>query len=80
MERNDEISIAKCCNYTDLRAKNEVPEIEAEAIQNYARNLKPEEMRIFLAEVPYETLMEEASRKYYREHHDLEFIKGIFGK
>lgn len=57
MGRNDEISIPKCCNYTDLRPKNEVSTIEKETIQNYARGLKPEEMKIFLAEVKDEDLV-----------------------
>lgn len=70
-----EIEIPSFLNYTDLRAKNEVPEIEAEAIRNYARNLKPEEMRILLAEVPYEILMEECSRKYYSDHTTLQNIR-----
>lgn len=52
-------------NYTDLRNKNELPQIEVEQIKNYARGLSDEQMRIFLAEVPYQTLMEECSRKYY---------------
>lgn len=47
-----EIEIPKCCNCTDLRVKNEVSTIVKETIQNYARGLKPEEMKIFLAEVP----------------------------
>ena len=71
----NDIKVPSFVNYTDLRCKNDVPEIEAEAIQNYARNLKPEEMRIFLAEVPYETLMEECSRKYYSEHTTLQNIR-----
>lgn len=52
-----EIEIPKCCNYTDLRVNNGVPAIEVETIQNYARGLKPEEMKIFLAEVPDEDLI-----------------------
>lgn len=74
-----DIKVPSFVDYTDLRAKNEVPEIEAEAIQNYARNLKPEEMRIFLAEVPYETLMEECSRKYYELEVRDKSMKRIMG-
>lgn len=52
-----EIEIPRCCNYTDLRVKNEVSAVEKESIQNYARGLKPEEMKIFLAEVKDEDLV-----------------------
>lgn len=80
MER--EIAVPNFCNYTDLRQKQEVSGIEEEAIRNYAKDLskKQEQMQIFLEEVPYGILMEAASRKYYKEHSDLEFIKGMFRK
>lgn len=60
-----DIAVPSFVNYTDLRKKNELPQIEVEQIKNYARGLSDEQMRIFLAEVPYQTLMEECSRKYY---------------
>jgi hypothetical protein len=71
----DSIKIADFVNYTDLRKKTELPQIEVEQIKNYARGLSDEQMRIFLAEVPYQTLMEECSRKYYSEHTTLQNIK-----
>lgn len=60
-----DIAVPSFVNYTDLRKKTELPQIEVEQIKNYARGLSDEQMRIFLAEVPYQTLMEECSRKYY---------------
>lgn len=78
----NDIKVPGFVNYTDLRQKQEVSGIEEEAIRNYAKDLvkNPEKMRIFLEVVPYGMLMEEASRKYYGEHSDLEFIKGILRK
>lgn len=78
----NDIKVHGFVNYTDLRQKQEVSGIEEEAIRNYAKDLikNPEKMRIFLEVVPYGMLMEEASSKYYREHNDLEFIKGILRK
>ena len=70
---NIEIAGKDFMNYTDCRPKG-VCTIENESIINYARSLSDEQMRIFLSVVPYMTLMEECSRKFY----ELEIIdKGL---
>ena len=72
-----EITVPSFCNYTDLRKKNDLPQIEVEQIKNYAKSLNEEQMRVFLAEVPYQVLMEECSRKYYSDHTTLESIRRL---
>lgn len=70
-----DIKVPSFVNHTDLRKEEKLPAVEVEAIQNYAKNLSEQGMKIFLAEVPYQTLMEECSRKYYSEHTTLQNIK-----
>lgn len=53
-----EIEVAKCCNYTDLRQKNEgLPQIEVESIKAYARGLNEDGLKIFLDELSDEELI-----------------------
>jgi hypothetical protein len=66
-------------NYTDLREKNKLAAIEVEQIKNYARSLNDEQMRIFLAEVPYQTLMEECSRKFYALEYENKGVRRLLG-
>lgn len=66
-------------NYTDLREKTTLPQIEIETIRNYARSLSDEQMRIFLSVVPYMTLMEECSRKFYELEVRDKSMKRIMG-
>lgn len=66
-------------NYTDLREKNKLAAIEVEQIKNYARSLNDEQMRIFLSVVPYSTLTEECSRKYYELEVRDKSMKRIMG-
>lgn len=55
-----DIEIPSCVNYTDFRPKTEeLPQIEVEAIQNYARNLKGEALSTLLAEIPDDALIAE---------------------
>lgn len=77
-----EITVPSFCNYTDLRQKQEVSGIEEETIRNYAKDLvkKPEQIQIFLEEVPSGTLMEAASRKYYRLENEDKAFRAILGK
>lgn len=51
------ITVPSFVNYTDLREKKELPQIEVEQIKNYAKSLGTEQMRIFLAEVTDEELV-----------------------
>ena len=74
-----DITVPSFVNYTDLRKKTELPQIEVETIRNYARGLNEEQMRIFLSEVPYQTLMEECSRKYYELEVRDKSMKRIMG-
>lgn len=70
-----DIEIPSFVNYTDLRQKQEISDIEEETIRNYAKGLNSAQMQIFLSEVPYHTLMEECSRKYYSDHTTLKNIR-----
>ena len=74
-----DIAVPSFVNYTDLRKKTELPQIEVETIRNYAKSLSEEQMRIFLAEVSYQTLMEECSRKYYELEVRDKSMKRIMG-
>ena len=53
----NEIKVPSFVNYTDLREKKELPQIEVEQIKNYAKSLGTEQMQIFLAEVTDEELV-----------------------
>lgn len=74
-----EIAGKEFMNYEDLRKKAELPQIEVETIRNYARGLSEEQMRIFLAEVPYQTLMEECSRKFYALEYENKGVRRLLG-
>lgn len=74
-----DIAVPSFVNYTDLRKKTELPQIEVEQIKNYARSLNDEQMRIFLSVVPYSTLTEECSRKYYELEVRDKSMKRIMG-
>lgn len=74
-----DIKVPSFVNYTDLRKKTELPQIEVETIRNYARGLSEEQMRIFLAEVPYQTLMEECSRKFYALEYENKGVRRVLG-
>ena len=76
MGRNDEISIAKCCNYTDLREKKEqLPQIEVESIKAYARGLNEEGLKIFLDELSDEELISAIHLRLIRRKNKLDGIK-----
>lgn len=75
MGRNDEISIAKCCNYTDLREKKEqLPQIEVESIKAYARGLNEDGLKIFLAEITDEELITELHIRLLQRRNRLDGI------
>lgn len=75
MGRNDEISIPKCCNYTDLREKKEqIPQIEVESIKAYARGLNEDGLKIFLSEITDEELVSELHRRLIRRRNRLDGI------
>lgn len=66
-------------NYTDLRKKTELPQIEVETIRNFARGLSEEQMRIFLSEVSYHVLMEECNRKFYALEYENKGVRRVLG-
>lgn len=75
MGRNDEISISKCCNYTDLREKKEqLPQIEVESIKAYARGLNEDGLKIFLAELTDEELIAELHIRLIKRRNRLDGI------
>lgn len=75
MGRNDEISIPKCCNYTDLREKKEqLPQIEVESIKAYARGLNEDGLKIFLAEITDEELITELHIRLLQRRNRLDGI------
>ena len=54
------IEIPSCVNYTDCRPEEEkLPQIEVEAIRDYARDLKGEALSTLLAEIPDDALIAE---------------------
>lgn len=75
-----DIKVPGFVNYTDLRAeKKDLSTIEIESIQNYARGLSEEQMKILLAEIPYNVLMEECSRKFYTLEHENKGVRRLLG-
>lgn len=75
MGRNDEISIPKCCNCTDLREKKEqLPQIEVESIKAYARGLNEDGLKIFLAEITDEELITELHIRLLQRRNRLDGI------
>lgn len=58
-----EITGKKFMNYTDLRKKTDLPDIEVEQIQNYAKELKGKALEVFLAEVDDIELVNEIHRR-----------------
>lgn len=76
---NIEIAGKDFMNYTDLREKTTLPQIEVETIRNYARGLSEEQMRIFLSEVSYHVLMEECSRKFYALEYENKGVRRLLG-
>ena len=74
-----DIVVPSCVNYTDLRKKETISAIEIESIQNYARGLSEEQMKILLAEIPYQVLMEECSRKFYALEHENKGVRRLLG-
>lgn len=76
MGRNDEISIAKCCNHTDLREKKEqLPQIEVESIKAYARGLNEEGLKIFLDALSDEELISAIHLRLIRRKNKLDGIE-----
>ena len=75
MGKNDEIRIPKCCNCTDLREKKEkLPQIEVESIKAYARGLKEDGLKIFLAEITDEELITELHIRLLQRRNRLDGI------
>ena len=74
-----DIAVPSFVNYTDLRKKETISAIEIESIQNYARGLSEEQMKILLAEIPYQVLMEECSRKFYALEHENKGVRRLLG-
>lgn len=70
MGRNDEISIPKFCNYTDLREKK-ISQAEVESIKAYARGLNKDRLGIFLAEITDEELISELNRRLIHRRNKL---------
>ena len=76
MGRNDEISIPKCCNCTDLREKKEqLPQIEVESIKAYAKGLNEEGLKIFLDTLSDEELISAIHLRLIRRKNKLDGIK-----
>ena len=56
----NDIKVPDCVNYTDCRPREErLPQIEVEAIRDYARDLKGEALSTLLAEIPDDALIAE---------------------
>lgn len=76
---NIEIAGKDFMNYTDLRKKNELPQIEVEQIKTYVNSLKGKALEILLAEIDDIELVNEIHRRMFDRKNKLDSVARYVG-